>query len=334
MHSYFLKMIKGIKLLFLAGLLFAATVISAQNERPVFTLHLWNGDVLSGVADLSTLSFKTPYGDLAFPVREVAGINLGLSTFGIDKAQLMALIDQIQTGEAPNANAAFERVIKMEAGALPYIRDYLESPAYHKHEGADISVDLAYEVLLSRHKMNRNFKTKDMLQTIGGSAIEGNYDFESLTIETEYGRLMINRSKISSISVMLKEIDNAGSGTFKLMANQHIAGNANGGWLSTGILVHKDQVFKISASGQVNIASLSNNAYAPDGGVNGSPGQKGSEPTYGSLVFKIGESGTLMKAGDAYMGHANATGIIYLSIMESVYNAANTGSYTVKVAVN
>jgi hypothetical protein len=42
----------------------------------------------------------------------------------------------------------------------------------------------------------------------------------------------------------------------------------------------------------------------------------------------------MMKAGDNYSGKSNATGIIYISIFESVYNAANTGSYAVKVSVN
>lgn len=306
----------------------------AQNERPVFTLKLRNGDVITGVVDISSITFKTAYGDLAFPMKEVANITLGVNTFGVDKTQVMEYLNTIQNGELNDAAASFDKLIKMEMGAIPYIKEYMESPAYKKKDGSDISVALAYDVMLSRYNLNKTFRNKDVLQTNGATSIEGSYEFESLALETDYGRVSVNRGKIASISVIFKEVNNVGTGNFKLNANQNIAGNANGGWANTGILVRRDQSIKIIASGQVNIASLSNNAYTPDGGVNGTPGPKSSEPSYGCLVYKIGENGPMMKAGDNYQAKANATGIIYLSIFESVYNAANTGTYTVKVAVN
>jgi hypothetical protein len=246
----------------------------------------------------------------------------------------MDYLNTIQNGSLSDASVDFDKLIKMEVGAIPYVKEYMESPAYKKKEGSDISVELAYDVMLSRHNISKAFRTKDVLQTNGATSIEGSYEFESLTLEADYGRISVNRAKISSIGVIFKEVDNAGIGNFKLFANQNIAGNPNGGWANTGILVRKDQLIKIIASGQVNIASLSNNAYTPDGGVNGTPGPKSMEPSYGSLVFKIGENGPMMKAGDNYSGKSNATGIIYISIFESVYNAANTGSYAVKVSVN
>jgi hypothetical protein len=321
--------------LFLILALIQVSIASiAQNERPVFTLKLRNGDVITGVVDISSITFKTSYGDLAFPIREVSNITLGVNTFGVDKAQVMAYLNTIQGGSLSDASVAFDKLIKMEIGVIPYIKEYMESPAYHKKDGSDISVELAYEVMLSRHNLTKAFRVKDVLQTNGATSIEGSYEFESIALETDYGRISVNRSKISSISVIFREVDNVGTGNFKLFANQHIAGNTNGGWVNTGILARKDQVIKIIASGQVNLASLSNNAYTPDGGVNGSPGPKSGEPSYGCLVFKIGENGPVMKAGDNYLGKSGATGIIYVSIFESVFNAANTGTYSAKVSVN
>jgi hypothetical protein len=325
---------KIIRLFLLLLLVQLSVLASAQNERPVFTLKMRNGDVITGVVDISSITFKTSYGDLAFPMKDVAAITLGINTFGVDKGQVMEYLNTLQNGELNDAAVAFDKLIKMEIGAIPYVKEYMESPAYKKKESGDISVELAYDVLLSRHNLTKAFRTKDVLQTNGATSIEGSYEFESLALETDYGRISVNRSKIGSISVIFKEVNNVGTGNFKLNANQHIAGNANGGWANTGILVRRDQPIKIIASGQVNIASLSNNAYTPDGGVNGTPGPKSAEPSYGCLVFKIGENGPIMKAGDNYQGKANMTGIIYLSIFESVYNAANTGTYTVKVAVN
>ena len=319
--------------LILFAILLPITYIGiAQNERPVFTLKLRNGDALTGVADISSVSFKTSYGDLAFPIREVLNITLGVNTFGVDKDVVKSYLENIQNSDASIASSAFDKLIKMEAGALPYVKAFIESPSYKKKDG-DITVDLAYDVLLSRHNLTKSFHNKDILQTTGNTSIEGSYEFESLTLETDYGRISVSRSKINSIAVAYKEVNNANTGSYKLNANQHIASNTNGGWVNTGVLVRKDQLIKITASGQVNLASISNNAYTPDGGVNGSPGAKSSEPSYGALVFKVGDSGIVMKAGDNYTGRAAATGIIYISIFESVFNAANTGSYIAKVSV-
>lgn len=322
------------RLICLLLLLHTAGTSVAQSERTLLTLRLKNGDVITGVSDISSISFRTPYGDLALPIRDIAGITLGVNSFGIDKKQVGELIEKIETAPLNEASEAFDKLTKMEAGTLPIIREHIELPTYHKKENAELSLELAYEILLSRHHLTHAFKTKDILQTTGASTVEGNYEFESLNIETDYGRLSASHSKITSIAVSFRDMNNLNSGNFKLNANQHIAGNTNDGWVNTGILVKKDQAIKITATGQVNIASLSNNAYTPDGGVNGSPGPKTSEPSYGNVVFKIGDTGTVLKASDNFSGRAIATGIIYISIFESVFNAANTGSYAVKVSVN
>ena len=318
----------------LMATLFCPALLNAQNERPLLTLRLKNGDIITGISEISSITFRTAYGDLALPIRDVSTITLGVNTFGVDKKQVFDLMDNVQSAALNDASIYFDRLTKMEPGVIPYVREYIESPTYRRRDGSDLSLDLAYEILLSRYSLTRAFKVKDVLQTNGASAIEGNYEFESLSLETDYGRLSVNRTKINSISVTMKDVNNVGAGNFKLNANQHIAGNTNGGWVNTGILVKKDQSIKITAVGQINIASLSNNAYTPDGGANGSPGPKGTEPTYGNVVFKIGEAGQMLRAGDNYNGRAAVTGIIYVSIFESVYNAANSGSYTVKVAVN
>ncbi|MBS1595333.1 MAG: hypothetical protein JST90_13535 [Bacteroidetes bacterium] len=306
----------------------------AQNERTFFTVKMRNGDVITGMTEISSISFKTAYGDLAMPIRDVSAITLGINTTGVDKNQVRDLLDKVQNGALNEASSAFDRLLKMEVGIVPVVKEYLSSATYKKRENSDFSVDLLYDVLLSRYNLPKNFHTKDLLQTTGASVIEGHYDFESIGLETDYGSISVNRAKIVSITVSFKDVNNPGSGTYKLNANQNIVGNSNGGWLNTGILIRKDQSVQILASGVVNIASLSNNAYTPDGGVNGTPGPKSNEPSYGCLVFKIGESGQVVKAGDTFVGKAMNTGILYLSIFESVYNAANTGTYTVKVTAN
>ena len=109
------------------------------------------------------------------------------------------------------------------------------------------------------------------------------------------------------------------------------------------------QRFTINASGEVILASLSpSQKYKPTGAytdgsgnaINGNDDSyvdntsSASYPSYGNVVYKIGESDTEVKrAGGKFTGIAKTSGILYLAIYETVYSASNTGSYTVKVSV-
>ena len=99
----------------------------------------------------------------------------------------------------------------------------------------------------------------------------------------------------------------------------------------------------LNATGTVTFASLSGNKYKPDGTLIGSATGAGQEdfygagayayPTYGNVVYKIGESGEVKRAGGKYNGSAVSSGMLYISIYETVYNASNTGSYNVVISV-
>jgi hypothetical protein len=320
---------------YLSALLLGIMCLSAiaQNEKPMLTVRMKNGDIITGLTDISSIPFRTQYGDLAFPISDVSSISLGISTTGVDKTSVQNLLDKLHNGSTTDASSAFDKLIKMEESAIPIIKNYMETSTYKK-KTADYTVEMAYEILLSRSGLTKNFKTKDVLQTSGETSVEGTYDFQTLALETDYGKLSIARSKISSFTITFRDVVNSNSGSFKLFSNLHISGNMNGGWMNTGILVKAGQNITISANGSITLQSLSGNSYTPDGGVNGSPGPNDNIPSYGSLIFKIGETGQTIKAGQLYSGKAQYTGIIYLSIYETVYNAANTGMYSAKVTVD
>lgn len=307
----------------------ATLLVNAQNEKPFITLHLKSGDVVSGISDIGSIPFRTAYGDLAFPIKEVSEITLGVNTSGVDRASVNALLERVQNSSDATA---FDQLIKLTESAVPLVKDFMRSNKYKKVQ-QEYTVDMVFEILLARNGVGRSFKTTDVLNTTGETSIEGNYDFQSLTLESDYGKVTVNRSKIASITVSFRDVVNANSGTYKLYGNLNISGNTNGGWLNTGILVKSGQNFSIHSSGTVTLQSLSGNTYTPDGGVNGSPGPMDDKPSYGCVVYKIGESGTVMKAGENFGGKAQGTGIIYISISESVYNAANSGMYSCKVSV-
>ena len=174
----------------------------------------------------------------------------------------------------------------------------------------------------------------------------GSYEFTKIDIKTEYGNLSVPKEKIKSMDISYSEPSNGNEMVLKLMASKHISGNQTGGWLKTGINLKQGQKFTITATGEVTLASLSNQKYKPDGSYIATNGtsypaatttddySSSAYPVYGNVVYKIGETSyDLLRVGSKFTGTAKTSGMLLLSIYETVYNAANTGSYTVKISL-
>lgn len=184
-------------------------------------------------------------------------------------------------------------------------------------------------------------KSFDVVEIDNTYSMAGQTNIKSIDVKTEYGTLNVPTEKIEHMD-MYTLID--GQAVFKLHASKHISSNPDGGWLNTGIMLKKGDNFTITANGQVVFASLSGAKYTPDGKTGDSAAsaydygtaQEGGQnynsyPSYGNVVYKIGEKGMALKAGDKFSGTANDYGLLYISIYEVVYNQQNTGSYIVKV---
>jgi hypothetical protein len=177
----------------------------------------------------------------------------------------------------------------------------------------------------------------------------GTYNFSKMDVKTEYGNLSVPKEKIRSIDVSVPIETGKGEYSFKLVASKHISGNV-GGWLKTGIQMKAGQKFTIVSGGEISLASLSNAKYKPDGSSKAEGAADfvkpygttdegeftgGGYPTYGQVVYKIGENSTeVLKAGSKLNGTAKTSGILMIAIYETVFNANNKGAYNVKVSLS
>ncbi len=321
---------KIITILFLA----IAMISFAQTEEVQLSIKLKNDDILTGISALRTVAFTTDYGTLNFPIDQINSIQVGLTDSRFDKAKLLSLLDKVEYGNEIEKTNAFDQIVKMDEGAIPFIKAYLNAASGGSITQTDINTQTLYEVMLAKHRVSRNFRLNDVLTYKNEFKVEGNYNFVDLVIDTEYGRIKVERKDISRIDVKLFTEGISNQNSFKLFANQHVSANKENGWLNSGILVKKGDKLSIDANGQIVLASLSGNTYTPDGGVNGSVGAENDKINYGQVVYKIGQGGEAQKTGDKLSTYAQQTGIIYIAINESVYNSANSGYYTVNIKVD
>lgn len=328
-----------------AALLFvlAGSFVTAQNDVEL-KLTLRDGNVMSGTSKMAAISLATPYGKLEIPIKNVTSLDLGIKSDKATADKVANLVKQMGNSDEKMRKTSYDELVKMDIKAIPAISDFIYSEKYEPSTYTDYTADGALNELSSKFNVDNGISDKDIVSIDFEYAMGGTYDFAKIDLKTEYGTLSIPKEKIKHIDVMYTGDSGSGDMTFKLLATKHISSNTAGGWLKTGIVVKQGQKFGITASGEVTFASLSGSKYKPDGSIVGSTAapvdyegdyNSGSTyPAYGNVVYKIGETSTqALKAGAKFSGSATSTGMLFISIYETVYNASNTGSYTVKISL-
>jgi hypothetical protein len=337
-------------IIFFITVLFSIQATFAQKIAEV-NLTLLDGNVIKGMSLFSDIELQTAYGKLLIPVANVNNIVIGIGKDNGTISTALPLLKILNTSSSEDSRkAAYNDLVKLGSRTLYTIDQYLADPK--NTSSADYTGEYTIENAINDIRLNTNIAADapflDVLTIDNQYTMGGTYNFVKLDVKTEYGTLTIPKEKIKSMDIMLYSPTSNGDFSFRLQANKHISGNQNGGWLKTGITLKAGQNFQIAASGEIVLASLSNGKYKPDGSYStvtadqiSNPGTEGdysastaAYPSYGQVIYRIGESTSEMnKAGKKFNGTAKQSGMLYLSIYETVYNQANTGSYSVKVTL-
>ncbi|HNW98021.1 MAG TPA: hypothetical protein PKK00_06390 [Bacteroidales bacterium] len=324
------------KTLFVLIAIFISLSTFAQKEKIELKLTLRDGNVVSGTsASISTVSLNTDWGKLEIPIKDVSSLEFGINPDVANKSKIINMVKAMNVADETKRQAAYDELVKMDIGAIPIIDEYIYSNEYTTSEYTDYTAEAAVSEMKSTYGVDEGYNAKDIVTINYEYNIGGIFSIKAITLKTEYGDLNIPKEKIKEAEVTYYNMEN-GDKSFKILANKHISGNENGGWLNTGIKVKSGQKINITSSGEIVLESLSGNKYTPDGSSSADYEDYNTEstyPSYGNLVYKIGEDGTMIKAGSKYFGTAKESGTIFLSIYETVYNSSNTGFFTAKVSV-
>jgi hypothetical protein len=333
------------KKIILKGILFFLSFSTTAQSDVELKLTMRDGNVMSGTSKMASVSLVTDYGKLEIPIKNVTALDLGITTDKVTTDKVIVLVKQLANSNEEMRKNAYNELVKMDIKAIPAINDFIYSSKFEASTFTDYTADGALLELQSKYNVTDGFSSKDVISIDYEYSMGGKYEFAKIDLKTEYGTLSIPKEKIKHIDVMYHGDSENGELTFKLLATKHISSNTNGGWFKTGIMVKSGQKLIITASGEVTFASLSGSKYKPDGSIVGSAttGTESYEgdynsgstyPSYGNVVYKIGDSSTqTLKAGAKFSGNVQSSGMLYISIYETVYNAANTGSYTVKISL-
>lgn len=332
---------------------FSVINMSAQKLADV-SLDLLDGNIIKGTTTINDIELITAYGKLIIPVGKISHIEVGLGKDNTTNEKAKTHLKILSTSSNEDTRkSAYNDLVKLGIKAIPAINEFYNDPKNISEESTysgEFTIDNALSEIKASGNLNYDAPIEDILTMDNNYTMGGTYNFAKMDIKTEYGNLSVPKEKIKSVDISVAVELGKGEFSFKVPASKHISGNTNGGWLKTGVTVKAGQRFNITANGEVTLASLSNSKYKPDGSSKaegaaeftkpyssgGEVGEysSGGYPTYGQLVYKIGEASTEnLKAGAKFSGTAKTSGMIMISIYETVFNSGNKGAYNVKVSL-
>lgn len=330
----------------LGFILLSFFVLKGQAQNDVeLKLTLRDGNVVSGTSKMSNISLATAYGKLDIPIKNVTSLDLGISSDKAMNDKVENLVKQFSNSNEQIRKTAYDELVNMNIKAIPAILAFMYSPKFEQTEYNDFTADDALSELEAKYNVEPSVSDKDIVSIDFEYTMGGTYEFAKIDLKTEYGTLSIPKEKIKHIDVIYSGDSGSGEITFKLLGSKHISSNTAGGWLKTGVIVKQGQKLSITASGEITFASLSGSKYKPDGSIAGAASAPLTDydgdynsgntyPSYGNVVYKIGETSTqVLKAGAKFYGTASSSGMLFISVYETVYNASNSGSYTVKISL-
>lgn len=343
----------GMKRILLSLFLSSVLLISAQKQADV-SLELLDGNLIKGTTALNDIELVSAYGKLTVPASKVSHIDIGLGNDKNVNEKAKPLLKLLITSNTDDVRkGAYADLIKLGPKAIFAINDFFSDPKNISEENSytgEFTIENALAEIKATNNISDDSPSEDVITMENNYTMGGQYNFTKMEVKTEYGNLIVPKEKIKSIDISV--ITEAGKGeyVFQLNASKHISGNQNGGWLKTGIQLKAGQHFSINSNGEVTLASLSNNKYKPDGSVKAAGAAEFTKPygggeegdysgvtyaSYGQVVYKIGEkSFDNLRAGAKFSGTAKTSGMLLISIYETVYNAGNKGTYSVKINLN
>ncbi|HKC69915.1 MAG TPA: hypothetical protein VKG26_16885 [Bacteroidia bacterium] len=310
--------------------------ISFAQKPAEVTVKLRDGSNVTGTTSLADINLVTDFGKLIIPVKSVNSIQVGIPLDKTIADKALSFLKQLNNNSDDIKKGAYDELVKLGIKAIPAIINFTNDPKNQTEYTGDYTPDNALAEIKAANFVDDATSDKDILSIDNQYTMGGTYEFNKLDVKTEYGNLSIPKEKIKTIDITYINESGSNEFSFKLIASKNISGNNNGGWLKTGIMLKSGQKFSVIATGEITLASLSNQKYHPNGSATESTSDYTNDattyPTYGNVVYKIGEQNTTaLRAGAKYNGTSTNAGMLYLSIYETVFNAANTGSYSVKV---
>jgi hypothetical protein len=302
---------------------------SAARPQSDLKISLMDGSLLAGKLSVSELAIDTKYGPLKIPVDQIQSFAPGLQSHPQFAKKVSDLIDALSAPTYNDREQAQQDLTKMGTDLRGVLERELKNAVDEKQNRLQKILD-DFEALQGDEEIDKvRLWVQDDLIVTPDFTIVGHITTPGFSVTGSYGTVQI---KMEDVRIGRRD----GLEPEEIRKNFTISGTAitQHAYTSTNIKLSKgDQVF-ITATGTISMTPWGNNAQStPEGSPNF--GSVGPGIFGGTLIGKLGESGTVVKVGSNLKFTADRGGVFELSIASPGDYQGNTfpGEYNVKIRV-
>jgi hypothetical protein len=267
------------------------------------------------------IDLETKYGKLTIPAADVQRIEFAFRLPDDVAKKIAAQIKRLGDTSFEEREAASKELREFGLRAYPALQEAA------KNTDAEVARRASHLLGEVREKVaadDLTFPKKDRIQT-AEFTVTGRITTPTLRAKTAYfGEADLKLADLRVLSAGGADVGR------RLTVDAALFGSAANQWMETSMVLERGAPLKVTAGGQVDLWPQEPGQYmtTPKGSGGGA---RPSALAPGSLVGKIGESGTPFLIGEKYDGKAAASGKLYLHITPSQWGNPSAGTYDVKV---
>jgi hypothetical protein len=271
------------------------------------------------VGDVEPLELKvqTTFGELTVPMQDVRSVRFGRKADPERYQRVQEALAGLASANPDRRTHARAELVDLGALAAP---DLAAAAAAH----ADPEVRrVCHEVLAELEVREEDYLPDDDLVETRSFAMKGQVVQKAFRVSVaELGAVDVKRRDVVQIRVKRPRRTTRLAITGENTLAQ--------GWLDTKVALEKDERLRILADGTIQFPNWGGQMFTPDGNV--AMGNVNGIVT-GTLVGRMGESGTMFAVGRSYLGAPTGDGTLQLCIMVNAGRQPSTGQFNVVIEV-
>ena len=308
----------------------------AKVHPQLVTLHLLDGNILSGIADVKEIEVETEFGALRIPIHRIRAFRPGLNTY----TQLRKKLDELVLDLGANEYTVREKAHKdLSAYGLRILSVVDEFKAGNNPERKRHLDEIKKELQELESELDEdeelNFGDRPLIEgdeiVTDTFTVIGKIKVDDFRIKSRYGNLVISIKDISYGDRPLTSLPDINK-TVTVKGSDM----AQSRFKSTGIKVRAGDVVLIKADGQIVMSPWGDSEMSGPNGATNYGWFRSGEIEAGALVARIGNSGKIFKLGTKKKFTCKTSGTLNFAIgMNPEYASGYNypGEYKVKVKV-
>jgi hypothetical protein len=272
-----------------------------------------------------SVDIVTKFGPLTVPMSEVRKIELGVHIDSEVAKKIETAIKNLNSTVFKERDEAVNELIKLGPSAYPSV--------VASSKSTDPEISQRAQMALKRIKAK--FPADSLRLIVNDRIITNDFPIvgviKTKTIKAEnpiLGALNLKLGELRSISWL------GGNSEVEVVVEGNRYCNRTA-WMDTNVNIEQGASLQITAGGEVDLLPGNNFFSGPQGNPDvGGRGGPGNRYTPGTLLGKVGESGTPFVIGERYSGAPAGEGKLFLNIVPGPWGGQPAGgNYKVKITI-